>query len=159
MCSDSRKNTTVTWRQQRFYTANNLPDQTRGGHSEVDIEIQDVSEGVTEYKKIQPTSIICFEEVDEDSIKAAIELSKKLGRTIPIELIDRRELANQTRQEIDNLLNEFKNGESLQPELIGQIITKFNNVRNAHMDSNLADELLGEKMETRIQMLYLIKLI
>lgn len=145
LCSDSRKNTTVTWRQQRFYTANNLPDQTRGGHSEVDIEIQDVSEGVTEYKKIQPTSIICFEEVDEDSIKAAIELSKKLGRTIPIELIDRRELANQTRQEIDNLLNEFKNGESLQPELIGQIITKFNNVRNAHMDSNLADELLGEK--------------
>lgn len=145
LCSDSRTNTTVTYRQQRFYTANNLPDQTRGRYSEVDIEIQDVSEGVTEYKKIQPTSIICFEEVDEDSIKAAIELSKKLGRTIPIELIDRRELANQTRQEIDNLLNEFKNGESLQPELIGQIITKFNNVRNAHMDSNLADELLGEK--------------
>ena len=145
LCSDSRTNTTVTYRQQRFYTVNNLPDQTRGRYSEVDIEIQDVSEGVTEYKKIQPTSIICFEEVDEDSIKASIELSKKLGRTIPIELIDRRELANQTRQEIDNLLNEFKNGESLQPELIGQIITKFNNVRNAHMDSNLADELLGEK--------------
>lgn len=145
LCSDSRTNTTVTYRQQRFYTANNLPDQTRGRYSEVDIEIQDVSEGVTEYKKIQPTSIICFEEVDEDSIKAAIELSNKLGRTIPIELIDRRELANQTRQEIDNLLNEFKNGESLQPELIGQIITKFNNFRNAHMDSNLADELLGEK--------------
>ena len=145
LCSDSRTNTTVTYRQQRFYTANNLPDQTRGRYSEVDIEIQDVSEGVTEYKKIQPTSIICFDEVDEDSIKAAIELSNKLGRTIPIELIDRRELANQTRQEIDNLLNEFKNGESLQPELIGQIITKFNNVRNAHMSSNLADELLGEE--------------
>ena len=145
LCSDSRTNTTVTYRQQRFYTANNLPDQTRGRYSEVDIEIQDVSEGVTEYKKIQPTSIICFEEVDEDSIKAAIELSNKLGRTIPIELIDRRELANQTRQEIDNLLNEFKNGESLQPELIGQIITQFNNVRNAHMSSNLADELLGEE--------------
>ena len=45
----------------RFYTSNNLPDQTRGRYSEVDIEIQDVSEGVTEYKKIQPTSIICFE--------------------------------------------------------------------------------------------------
>lgn len=149
LCSDSRTNTTVTYRQQRFYTADNLPDQTRGRYSEVDIEIQDVSEGVTEYKKIQPTSIICFEEIDEeideDSINAAIELSKKLGRTIPIELIDRRELASQARAEIDDLLEQFKSGESLQPELVGQIITKFNNVRNAHMDSSLADELLGEK--------------
>lgn len=145
VCSDSRTNTTVTHRQQRFYTADNLPDQTRGRYSEVDIEIQDVSEGITEYKKIQPTSIICFEEIDEDSINAAIELSKKLGRTIPIELIDRRELAAQTKTEIDILLEQFKGGENLQPELVGQIITKFNNVRNAHMDSSLADELLGEK--------------
>lgn len=145
LCSDSRTNTTVTYRQQRFYTADNLPDQTRGRYSEVDIEIQDVSEGVTEYKKIQPTSIICFEEIDEDSINAAIELSKKLGKTIPIELIDRRELASTARTEIDDLLEQFKSGESLQPELVGQIITKFNNVRNAHMDSSLADELLGEK--------------
>lgn len=145
LCSDSRTNTTVTYRQQRFYTADNLPNQTRGRYSEVDIEIQDVSEGVTEYKKIQPTSIICFEEIDEDSINAAIELSKKLGKTIPIELIDRRELASTARTEIDDLLEQFKSGESLQPELVGQIITKFNNVRNAHMDSSLADELLGEK--------------
>lgn len=147
LCSDSRDNTTVTYRQQRFYTADNLPDQTRGRYSEVDIEIQDVSKGITEYKKIQPTSIICFEEIDEESINAAIELSKKLGKTIPIELIDRRELASQTRTEIDILLEQFKDGESLQPELVGQIITKFNNVRNAHMDSSLADELLGEKKE------------
>ena len=147
LCSDSRMNTTVTYRQQRFYTSNNLPDQTRGRYSEVDIEIQDVSDGGAEYKKIQPSSIICFEEVDEDSIKASIELSKKLGRTVPIELIDRRELASKTKQEIDDLFNEFKSGESLQPELIGQIITKFNNVRNAHMNSSLADELLGENSE------------
>mgnify|MGYP004508779985 CR=1 FL=1 len=147
LCSDSRFNTTVTGRQQRFYTTDNLPNQTRGRYSEVDIEVQDVSEANTEYKKIQPTSIICFEEIDEDSINAAIELSKKIGKTIPIELIDRRELASQTRTEIDTLLELFKSGEVLQPELVGQIITKFNNVRNAHMDSNLADELLGEKKE------------
>lgn len=145
LCSYFKNIGTYTERQQKFYMTKNLPNQTRGRYSEVDIEIQDVSEGVTEYKKIQPTSIICFEDVDEESIKAAIELSKKLGRTVPIELIDRRDLANQTRQEIDKLLNKFKDGERLQPELIGQIITKFNNVRNAHMDSNLADELLGEK--------------
>ena len=145
LCSDSRTNTTKTYRQQRFYTTPNLPNQTRGMYSEVDIEIQDVSEGVTEYKKIQPTSIVCFEEIDEDSINAAIELSRKLGRTIPIELIDRRELASQVKTEIDGLFEQFKNGESLQPELVEEIITKFNNVRNAHMSSSLADELLGER--------------
>lgn len=147
LCSDSRENTTVTYRQQRFYTAKNLPNQTRGMYSEIDIEIQDVSNGTTEYKKIQPTSIICFEKIDEDSIKASIELSKKLGRTIPIELIDRRELASQVKTEIDGLFEQFKSGEKLQPELVQQIITKFNNVRNAHMNSNLTDELLGEKNE------------
>lgn len=142
--SDSKGNTTTTKRQQRFYTANDFPDQTRGNYSEFVIEIQDVAEGVTGYKKIQPTSIICFEEIDEDSVKAAIELSKKLGRTIPIELIDRRELASQEKQKIDNLMTEFRNGDSLQPELVRQIITRFNNVRNAHMNSSLSDELLGE---------------
>lgn len=145
LSSDSRENTTVTYRPQKFYMASNLPDQTRARYSEVDIEIQDVSKGVSEYRKIQPTSIICFEEIDEDSINAAIELSKKLGRNIPIELIDRRELASQTREEINGLLEQFKNGESIQPELIEQIITKFNNVRNAHMDSNLSNELLGQE--------------
>lgn len=145
LCSKSDESTkTTTGRQQRFFTVQNLSNQTRGRYSEVTIEIQDVSEGVDEYKKIQPASIICFEEIDEQSIKAAIELSKKLGKTIPIELIDRRELANQTNQEIDSLLDAFKNGETLQPELIRKIITKFNNIRNSHEDSNLEEELVGE---------------
>lgn len=147
LSSNSRTITTTTLRPQKFYTSNDLPNQTRGRYSELDIEIQDVSGNTNEYKKIQPTSIICFEEVDENSIKAAIDLSKKLGRTVPIELIDRRELANQTKTEIESLLEQYKKGEILQPELVGQIITKFNNVRNAHLSSGLSDELLGENPE------------
>lgn len=144
LCSNSEKNTTtITGRQQIFYTADNLPDQTRGAYSEIVIELQDVSKDVTEYKKIQPTSIICFEKIDEDSINAAIELSKKLGRIIPIELIDRRELASKTRTEIDNLLKQLISGESIQPELVEEVITKFNNVRNAHMHSDLREEIWG----------------
>ena len=145
--SESRQNTLVTYRPQKFYTAENLPDETRGHYSEIDIEIQDVSEGVTEYRKIQPTSIICFEEIDEDSINAAIELSNKLGRKIPIELIDRRELAKQEKIEINKFFNEFINGDGTNPELIGEIITRYNNVRNAHIHSSLSDELLGESDE------------
>ncbi len=145
--SDSRTNTTYTGRQQRYFSSENVANQTRSRYSEYDIELQDVSEGVKGYQKIQPVSIICFETVDEDSIKAAIDLSEKLGRKVPIELIDRRELAQRQHDEIGQLLEQFKTGETLQPELVEQMITKFNNVRNSHMDSSLRDEILGERPE------------
>lgn len=76
LCSDNRQNTVFTQRQQRFFSAQNMPNQTRGMYSEYDIEIQDVLSGSDKYQKIQPATIICFEEVNEDSIRAAIELGK-----------------------------------------------------------------------------------
>lgn len=147
LCSDNRQNTVFTWRQQRFFSAQNMPNQTRGMYSEYDIEIQDVLSGSDKYKKIQPATIICFEEVDEDSIRAAIELGKKLGHPVPIELIDRRELAQTEMMHITEALNNFKTGETIDPTLVGEIITRFNNVRNAHRFSNLSDELLGENKQ------------
>ncbi len=147
LCSDNRKNTVFTWRQQRFFSAQNMPNQTRGMYSEYDIEIQDVLSGSDKYQKIQPATIICFEEVDEDSIRAAIELGKKLGHPVPIELIDRRELAQTEMMHITEALNKFKTGETIDPTLVGEIITRFNNVRNAHRFSNLSDELVGEDKE------------
>lgn len=148
--SYSRKNTTTTYRPEKFYTADNLPNQVRNIYSEIVIEIQDVSENITKYQKIQPASIICFEEIDENSINAAIELSNGLGKIVPIELIDRRELANQVKLEINDLFEKFKNEKNLQPKLIEQIIIKFNNVRNAHMYSNFTDELIGERNEENL---------
>ncbi len=143
--SYSGSNTTITERQQIFYLTNNMPDNTRGNYSEFVVEVQDVSGNSSKYKKIQPASIICFEEADENSINAAIDLSKKLGRVIPIEIIDRRELAKVQHDEITDLLDKFKTSEQLHPEYVEQIITKFNNVRNAHRNSSLRDELLGER--------------
>ena len=147
LCSDNRQNTVFTRRQQRFFSAHNMPNQTRGMYSEYDIEIQDVLSGSDKYKKIQPATIICFEEIDEDSIRAAIELGKKLGHPVPIELIDRRELAQTEMMHITEALNSFKIGETIDPTLVGEIITRFNNVRNAHRFSNLSDELLGENKQ------------
>ena len=147
LCSDNRQNTVFTWRQQRFFSAQNMPNQTRGMYSEYDIEIQDVLSRSDKYQKIQPATIICFEEVDEDSIRAAIELGKKLGYPVPIELIDRRELAQTEMMHITEALNNFKTGETIDPTLVGEIITRFNNVRNAHRFSNLSDELLGENKQ------------
>ena len=144
LCSDNRFNTVHTWRDQRFFSARNMPNQTRGMYSEYDIEIKDVNAPKGTYRKIQPASIICFEEIDEDSINASIELSKKLGYPVPIELIDRRELARNEMIQILAAYNEFKKGDNLDSALLEQIITRFNNVRNAHRYSNLSDELLGE---------------
>lgn len=147
LCSDNRQNTVFTWRQQRFFSAQNMPNQTRGMYSEYDIEIQDVLSGSKQYKKIQPATIICFEEVDEDSIRAAIELGKKLGHPVPIELIDRRELAKNEMMQITEALDKFRTSETIDSSLVGEIITRFNNVRNAHIFSNLSDELLGENKQ------------
>lgn len=48
---------------------------------------------------------------------------------------------------ITEALNNFKTGETIDPALVGEIITRFNNVRNAHRFSNLSDELLGENKQ------------
>lgn len=145
--SDNRRNTIFTYRQQRFFSTKNMPNQIRGNYSEYDIEIQDVLSESDKYQKIQPATIICFEEVDEDSIRAAIELGKKLGHPVPIEVIDRRELARTEMVHIIEALNKFKTGENIDPTLVGEIITRFINVRNAHRFSNLSDELIGENAE------------
>ncbi len=136
------QNTIEIGRQTRFFTAKNMPNYTRGNYSEYDIEIQDVSSN--KYKKIQPSSIICFEEVDEDSIRAAIELGKKIGHQVPIELIDRRKLAKEEMKYIMNAFTSFKNSKNIDSTLVGEIITRFNNVRNAHRYSSLSNELIGE---------------
>ena len=64
-------------------------------------------------KKFNQLTIICFEEVDEDSIRAAIELGKKLGHPVPIELIDRRKLAQTEMMHITEALNNFKTSETI----------------------------------------------
>lgn len=144
LCSDNRNNTIYTGRRQRFFRAKNMPNVTRGMYSEYDIEIQDIS-STSSYRKIQPSTIICFDTVDEESIKAAIELEKKLGHPIVIELIDRRKLAKQEMEQIKEDINRFSSDSYKDISLISDIITRFNNVRNAHRYSDLENELLGEK--------------
>ena len=147
LCSDNRHNTVQTMRQQRFFSTKNMQDQVRGMYSEYDIELQDISSDSKQYQKIQPATIICFEEIDEDSINASIELSKRLGYNVPIELIDRRKLANEEMIKINSSLEQFKTGQNIDTSLVKTIITSFNNVRNAHRYSNLSDEIIGENAD------------
>lgn len=143
LCANTKKPVTTTKREQKFYTTKNMPNQTRDRYSEYDIEIQDAK--ITQkYQKIQPASIICFEEIDEESLKAAQELQKMLNKTIPIELIDRRLLAKNEMKEIKKAQARFKTGKEIKPNEIKEIITRFQNVRNAHISSNISKEIIGK---------------
>lgn len=132
----------------KYYTAKNMPNKTRGNeYSEYSIEILDVLAGDGVYRKIQPASIICFEEVNEKSIKASIELSKKLGYTVPIEVIDRRKLAKVEMEHIKESFEKFVNEEDIDTDLVADITTRFCNVHNAHMadvKTELQKEIIGK---------------
>lgn len=139
------KNTTQAGEidKPKFYSAKNMPNQTRNGkYSDYSIEILDVLSSGDDYRKIQPASIICFEEPNEKSIKAAIELSKKLGYTVPIEVIDRRELAKVEMEHIKDSLSRFKEDENMDTSLVEDIVTRFCNVYNAHSHSDLKSEII-----------------
>ena len=150
LCSNTKKPVTTTKREQKFYTTKNMPNQTRDRYSEYDIEIQDAK--ITQkYQKIQPASIICFEEIDEESLKAAQELQKMLNKTIPIELIDRRLLAKNEMKEIQKTQARFKTEKEINPNEIKEIITRFQNVRNAHISSNISKEIIGKDAPFNIE--------
>lgn len=150
LCANTKKPVTTTKREQKFYTTKNMPNQTRDRYSEYDIEIQDAK--ITQkYQKIQPASIICFEEIDEESLKAAQELQKMLNKTIPIELIDRRLLAKNEMKEIKKAQARFKTEKEIKPNEIKEIITRFQNVRNAHISSNISKEIIGKDAPFNIE--------
>ena len=149
LCSDTRKPIPTTKRKQKFLTAKNMPNQTRDRYNEYDIEMQ--NKKAKNYQKIQPSSIICFETITKESLKAAQELQKKLNKTIPIELIDRKELAKNEMKKIQTALNNFKQNQEIDETLIKEIITRFQNVRNAHISSDISQEIIGENAPFNIK--------
>ena len=132
----------------KYYLPDNLANNTRNRYSELIIELQDIKKET--YKKIQPSSVICFESVDGASIKASIELSEKLGKIVPIELIDRRKLAIKEMAKIKKDYDAFINEGKKDISLVKNIIIRFHNVRNAHQTSTLKEYILGEDAKNKV---------
>jgi hypothetical protein len=132
----------------KYYLPDNLANNTRNAYSELIIELQDIKKET--YQKIQPSSVICFENVDEASIKASIELSEKLGKIVPIELIDRRKLAIKEMAKIKKDYDAFINEGKKDISLVKNIIIRFHNVRNAHQTSTLKEYILGEDAKNKV---------
>ena len=132
----------------KYYLPDNLANNTRNRYSELIIELQDIKKET--YQKIQPSSVICFESVDGASIKASIELSEKLGKIVPIELIDRRKLAIKEMAKIKKDYDAFINEGKKDISLVKNIIIRFHNVRNAHQTSTLKEYILGEDAKNKV---------
>ena len=115
-CNDLRSIGFIAYRESRFLTPDELKNNTRYGHNEVVIRRRkgEYTEG-----KIEPSYVICFDSVNEESKIAA----QKFG--VPILFIDREKVAERHYNEIINLKEQFK--ETLDPHLISKIICEQEN--------------------------------
>lgn len=100
------------FRESRFLKPEELINNTRHGHNELVIRRR---KGQYTEEKIEPSYIICFDSVNEESRIA----SQKFG--VPILFINREKVVERHYHEIMEYKEQFK--ESLNPHLISKIIT------------------------------------
>lgn len=137
--SATNSNTISFIKPPKFYTTKNMADNTRNLYSEYNIEVSDALG-----EKIPIDSIICFEQVDQASINASIELSKKYGRVIPVELIDRGKLAEVEFELITKSFKLFMDSDLIEIGAFENVITKFLNIRNALKGTKLENKICNE---------------
>ena len=115
-CNDLYSRGFVAARESRFLTPDELKNNTRHGHNEIVIRRR---KGEYTEEKIEPSYIICFDSVNEESKIAA----QKFG--VPIIFIDREKVAERHYNEIISLKEQFKT--TLDPYLISKIICEQEN--------------------------------
>lgn len=101
-------------RNYSFRNANNLIDWTRTLYNEVDIERRLEN---NKSQNIQPSYVICFDEINKESKKVAEDFG------IPIVYIDRKEIAKQESEKLQQVINEYE--ESKNPELLSKLIVEY----------------------------------
>ncbi len=115
-CNDLYSRGLFAHRESRFLTSEELKNNTRHGHNELVIRRR---KGAYTEEKVEPSYIICFDSVNEESQTAA----QKFG--VPIVFIDREKVAERHCSEIISLREQFK--ETLDPHLISKIICEQEN--------------------------------
>lgn len=115
-CNDLYSMGFVANRSSRFLNPEELKDNTRHGHNEIVIRRR---KGEFTEEKVEPSYIICFDNVNEESKVAA----EKFG--VPIIFIDREKVAERHHNEIVNMVEQFKS--TLDPHLISKIICEQEN--------------------------------
>lgn len=115
-CNDLYSMGFIAGRLSRFLNPDELKDNTRHGHNEIVIRRR---KGKFAEEKIEPSYIICFDNVNEESKVAA----EKFG--VPIIFIDREKVAQRHHNEIVNMIEQFKT--TFEPDLISKVICEQEN--------------------------------
>ncbi len=115
-CNDLYSRGFEAARESRFLTPKELKNNTRHGHNELVIRRR---KGDYTEEKIEPSYIICFDKVNEESKLAA----QKFG--VPILYIDREKAAERQYKKIIDLKEQFKT--TLDSHLISEIIKEGEN--------------------------------
>lgn len=118
-CTDLYSSGFKASRSSDFMKSDELKNNTRHGHNEVVIRRR---KGKYTEEKIEPSYIICFDEINEKS-KVAAEKFR-----VPIMFIDREKVAKRHHDEIVQMVNEFKT--TLNPQLISKIVCEQENNRS-----------------------------
>jgi len=147
-CNDLYSTGFSAERSSRFLTPEELKNNTRHGHNEIVINRR-----IGEYteQKLQPSYIICFDNVNEESKIAA----EKFG--VPIIFIDREKVADKQHNEITSMLEKFK--ATLEPVLISEIICKQENNKAGYriVRPDLVDKYFNKEFrQNNINIIYSI---
>lgn len=129
----------------KFRLANKIYRTCRHGHNEVDLERRLKN---NKNANIQPEYIVCFDEISEISKKVAKDFN------IPIVLIDKREVAKNQSEKLNEIVQKFKN--TKKPELLEDIINLYQCARHSFnvgkKDKALAEEFFSpENMNQTVE--------
>jgi len=117
----------------RFRLADKIIKKCRHGHNEVDLERRQKN---NKSSNIQPEYIVCFDEINESSKKAAKDFN------IPIVLINKREVAKHQNEKLNKAIQTFK--KTKQPEILEEIIDLYQCARNSFAFGD-KDKALGKE--------------
>lgn len=145
-CDDLFSKGFTAYRASKFLNPDELKDNTRHGHNEIVIRR---SKGKYVEEKIDPSYIVCFDNINDESKVAA----EKFG--VPIIYIDREKVAERHHNEIVNMIGQFKT--TLDPNLLSKIIcNQENNKAGLRLTRpDLVEKYFGtEFRQKNIDMLY-----
>ena len=135
-------------RESKFMNSNELKNNTRHGHNELVIRRR---KGEYTEEKIQPSYIICFDDINDESKVAAEQFG------VPIIFIDREKVAKRHHDEIVSMVEEFK--QTLNPHLVSKIICEEeNNKAGLKLTrSDLSEKYFGKEFrQSNINLIYSI---
>ncbi len=135
--SSSNNITNIIKGKDRFLLGRNYPERIRSGYSEFVIESEINGEN------IEIESFLCLDQVNEETIRAAKDMSARYHRVIDIEVIDTNELAKQHSEAIKENFEAFMQDGNAEQVIEG--IKQFLNDTSAFGNTPKSSEWIEEE--------------